>query len=265
VGTYITEQLAERDRPTRLAWCMIVVMNVWVLIWMLVETLGALALSPLLLVLWRVVTRWPLAKIMRHCIWMYGRFWLWIVSPFVRYRLVGVDHSKLTGPHILVANHLSFFDIFFLSALPMFDVVVCLRSWPFKMPWYAPFMRLAQYVDVERLPWDQVVDDIGRIVGEGRSVLLFPQGHRSRDGRLGRFYSGAFKLAVRLQVPVAPICISGTGQMLPPGRRWMAPADVQLECLEPIDPAAFSGDLGHLRLRKHVKELMGACLAGSRS
>jgi hypothetical protein len=45
----------------------------------------------------------------------------------------------------------------------------------------------------------------------------------------------------------------------------MAPADVRLECLKPIDSAAFPGDLGHIELRKHVKELMGACLAGSRS
>jgi 1-acyl-sn-glycerol-3-phosphate acyltransferase len=248
-----------------LAWCLIVVMNIWVLAWMLVETLVALVISPLLLVLWCVATRWPLGKIMRHFVWLYGRFWLWIVSPFASCRVVGVDHSKRKGPYILVANHLSFFDIFFLSAMPIFDVVICLRSWPFKMAWYAPFMRFAEYVDVERLPWHEIVDRIGRIVGEGRSVLLFPQGHRSRDGRLGRFYSGAFKLAVRLKVPVAPICISGTGQMLPPGRRWMAPADVQLECLEPVDPAAFPGDLGHIALRKHVKELMGACLAGSRS
>lgn len=265
MGMDITERLAQRDRPTRWAWCTIVVMNVWVWTWMLVETLVALPLSPLLLVLWRVVTRWPLGKIVRHLISLYGRFWLWIVSPFARCRVVGVDHSKLTGPHILVANHLSFFDVFFLSALPVFDVVTCLRSWPFKMPWYAPFMRWAEYVDVERLPWDKVVDEVGRLVGEGHCVLLFPQGHRSRDGRLGRFYSGAFKLAVRLQVPIAPICISGSGQVLPPGRRWMAPADVQVECLEPIDPAAFPGDLGHVALRKHVKELMGACLAGSRS
>jgi 1-acyl-sn-glycerol-3-phosphate acyltransferase len=265
MGTYITEAAGAQERPARPATWILVAMNIWVLVLMLVETVGALAISPLLVVLWLVVTRWPLGRIMRHLVWLYGRVWLWIVSPFVRYRLVGVDHSKLKGPHILVANHLSFFDIFFLSGLPVFDVVIYLRSWPFKMAWYAPFMRLAEYVDVERLPWDEIVRETGRIVGEGRSILLFPQGHRSRDGRLGRFYSGAFKLAVRLQVPIAPICISGTGQMLPPGRRWMAPADVQLECLEPIDPAAFPGDLGHIELRKHVKDMMGVCLARSRS
>jgi 1-acyl-sn-glycerol-3-phosphate acyltransferase len=256
----IGEAIPAQQRRTKFAAPLIFVMNVWVVVLMFVETLVGLAISPVLLVLWLLVTRWPSAKIVRHFIWLYGRFWLWIVSPFVRLKVVGADHARPTPPCIYVANHLSFFDIFFLSAMPVFDVVICLRSWPFKMAWYAPFMRCAQYVDVERLPWEQIVPQIQRIVGEGHSILLFPQGHRSRDGRLGRFYSGAFKLAIQLHLPIVPICIQGTDQMLPPLRRWMAPANVRLECLPPIDSTAFSGDLGHIALRKHVKELMGACL-----
>jgi 1-acyl-sn-glycerol-3-phosphate acyltransferase len=265
MGMYIGEAIPVQQRRTRFASPTIFVMNVWVVVLMLVETLVALAISPVLLVLWLLGTRWPPAKIVRHFIWMYGRVWLWIVSPFVRLKVVGADHARLAQPCIYVANHLSFFDIFFLSAMPVFDVVICLRSWPFKLPWYAPFMRFAEYVDVERLPWEQIVAEIERIVGQGRSILLFPQGHRSRDGRLGRFYSGAFKLAVQLHLPIVAICIKGTDQMLPPGRRWMTPAEVRLECLKPIDSTAFSGDLGHIELRKHVKELMGACLVGSQS
>ncbi len=262
---YGGDTIAAQERRTRFAAPMILAMNVWVVVLMLVETLGALAISPVLLVLWLVATRWPLAKIVRHFIWMYGRVWLWIVAPFVRVKVVGAERTRLAQPCIYVANHLSFFDIFFLSAMPVFDVVVCLRSWPFKLAWYAPFMRWAQYVDVERLPWDQIVTKIEQIVQEGRSILLFPQGHRSRDGRLGRFYSGAFKLAVQLHLPLVPVCIQGTDQMLPRGRRWMAPANVRLECLPPVDSTAFSDDLGHIELRKHVKKLMGVCLAESRS
>jgi 1-acyl-sn-glycerol-3-phosphate acyltransferase len=242
-------------------WLTIVLMNIWVPALMIVETVVAVALAPLLLVVWRLATRWPLGKIARHFIWMYGRVWLWLVSPFVRLRVVGAEPQKLVPPSIYVANHLSFFDIFVLSALPVFDVVICLRSWPFRLAWYAPFMRMGEYVDVERLPWEQIVDKMGRIFAQGRSVLLFPQGHRSRDGRLGRFYSGAFKLAIQFDVPIVPLCISGTGRVLPPGRHWLAPADVRLECLTPIAPASFQTELGHIELCKRVKEVMGACLA----
>jgi 1-acyl-sn-glycerol-3-phosphate acyltransferase len=253
------------DLPTKPAktasWLTLAMMNVWVLLLTVVETAIAIAVSPLLLVVWLCVTRWPIGKIMRHFVWMYGRVWLWIVSPFVRMTLTGTKPAEPGRPCIYVANHLSFFDIFILSAMPVFDVVICLRSWPFKMAWYAPFMRLAQYVDVEQLNWDEILREMRQNFDEGRSVLLFPQGHRSRNGRIGRFYSGAFKLAVRFGVPIVPICITGTDRLLPPGRRWVAPASVRLECLEAIDSTAFQHELGHVELRKYVKRLMGACLA----
>ncbi len=262
LGVCLAEASDLPAKPARTtSWLTLAATNVWVLLLSILETVLAIAVSPLLFVVWLGVTRWPVGKIMRHFVWMYGRVWLWLVSPFVRVTLAGAKPAEPGHPCIYVANHLSFFDIFILSAMPVFDVVICLRSWPFKMAWYAPFMRLAQYVDVEQLSWDCIVQQIRRHFDEGRSVLLFPQGHRSRDGRIGRFYSGAFKLAVRLGVPIVPICITGTDRLLPPGRHWVAPATVRLECLEPIDATAFQHELGHVELRKYVKRLMGACLA----
>ena len=69
--------------------------------------------------------------------------------------------------------------------------------------------------------------------------MLRPEAHRSRNGKLGRFYSGAFKVAVETGVPVVPLCITGTDEMLPPGRWWLRPARVCLIrrslslCLDP--------------------------------
>ncbi|MBN1506036.1 MAG: 1-acyl-sn-glycerol-3-phosphate acyltransferase [Sedimentisphaerales bacterium] len=265
MGMDIGEAIQSRGQRADSASRMVVLMNVWVFTLMLLETVVALVISPLLVLLWLVVTRWPLAKIARHLIWLYGRFWIWIVSPFVRFRLVGADHRQLDRPCVFVLNHLSFFDVFFTSALPVFDVAIYVRSWPFKLAWYAPFMRLGGYVDVERLSWEEIVAKTERILREGHSIMLFPQGHRSRDGRLGRFYSGAFKLAVQFNVPIVPLCITGTDRLLPRGRRWLSPANVRMQCLGPIEMAAFQGETGHIRLRKYVKELMGACLAGNRS
>jgi 1-acyl-sn-glycerol-3-phosphate acyltransferase len=262
LGVCLAEAGDLPQKPARAASRLVLVaMNVWVLTATLAGTVIGITLSPLLFVIWLCVTRWPVGKIMRHFVWMYGRVWMWLVSPFVRVTLKGAKPAESGQPCIYVANHLSFFDIFMLSAMPVFDVVICLRSWPFKMAWYAPFMRLAQYVDVEQLSWDEILRQIQRNFDDGRSVLLFPQGHRSRNGRIGRFYSGAFKMAVRFGVPIVPICITGTDQLLPPGRRWVAPAEVQLECLDAIDPKAFQHELGHVELRKYVKKLMGACLA----
>ena len=239
----------------------IILMNIWVPVLMIAETVIGIAIFPVALLIWRVVTRWPFAKIVRHFVWIYGRVWMGMVSPFVRFEVTGADPKWARRPCIYVANHLSFFDIFCLAAMPVFDVIICLRSWPFKMIWFAPFMRLAQYLDVESLPWEEIENQTGAFLREGHSLLVFPQGHRSRDGRLGRFYSGAFQLALRFDVPVIPICISGTDQVLPPGRHWLKPARVRMECLEPIDPMQFKGELGHIELRRYVKQKMETCLA----
>jgi 1-acyl-sn-glycerol-3-phosphate acyltransferase len=65
-----------------------------------------------------------------------------------------------------------------------------------------------------------------RLLGEGFSLVLFAEGTRSRSGRLGEFRSGAAALATRAQVPLVPVHVSGTAQLMPPGRPWMvAPAE----------------------------------------
>lgn len=252
--------LPRRQRDVA-SWIAIVLMGIWVPIFMIIETAIGVAIFPLLLVIWMLATNWSFGKINRHFVWIYGRVWLWIVSPFIRLKCTVAKPDQINRPSIYVANHLSLFDIFFLSAMPVFDGVICLRSWPFKMVWFTPFMRFAEYLDVEHLSWEQILQQIQRILNKGHSVMLFPQGHRSRDGRLTRFYSGAFKLAIQFKVPIVPICITGTDQMMPPGRLWMAPADVRLDCLEPIETEAFQTEMGHIELRKRVKKLMENCIA----
>jgi 1-acyl-sn-glycerol-3-phosphate acyltransferase len=264
--TMINEEAIGISRQQRQAssWIAIVLMGIWVPALMIIETVIGFAIFPLLLAIWLIVTDWSFGKIIRHFIWIYGRFWLWIISPFVRLKLEVEKPNQLNKPCVYVVNHLSLVDIFFLSAMPVFDVVICLRSWPFKIAWYTLFMRLAGYLDVEALSWEQILEQTDKILKQGHSVLVFPQGHRSRDGRLTRFYSGAFKLAVHFNVPIIPICIRGTDQMLPPGRRWMAPAEVQMNCLEQVEPKYNKKDLGHIELRKRVRKLMEVCLAKNR-
>jgi 1-acyl-sn-glycerol-3-phosphate acyltransferase len=237
-------------------WLAIVLMNIWVPVLLLTVTLLGIVLFPFLLGSWKLVTKWSTGKIMRHFIKLYGRIWLWIIRPFVHVTYIEGKPDLFDRPSVIVVNHFSFFDTFFLAVVPIFDVIIYLRSWPFKMGFYAPFMRLAEYQDIEHLSWDRIVEKTEQFIREGRSVLLFPQGHRSRDGGISRFHSGAFKLACQLNVPIVPFCITGTDRLLPPGRRWLAPAHVCFKCLDVVESSDFSGDLGHIELRKHVKKMM---------
>lgn len=231
---------------------------------LLLSLLGLLLFVPYFLVC-RVITGWDNGRVMRLYIWLYGRGWLAITWPFVRFRREGLARGTLPEPCILVVNHLSFFDTYFMGGLPIFDVAFAVRSWPFRMFWYAAFMRLAGYLDVEGDDWQTSLEACRRTIGRGGSILFFPEGHRSRDGQLQPFYSGAFRVAQELDVPLVPLCLSGTDRLLPPGRFWLRPGPVRLRALAPLAPANYPGAAGTLKLRKEVREAMGRELAAMRA
>jgi len=208
--------------------------------------------------------RWSSDRVVRWLIWMYGRGWLVLMSPFVQFRRENLDQIRPGEPCLLVVNHLSFFDTYCMSLLPVHDITFAVRSWPFKMFWYSGFMRMARYLDVEGSSWDETLCNCRAAFAAGGAVLFFPEGHRSRDGELQRFYSGGFIAAVKTGVPLIPLCIDGTNHLLPPGRRLFRPCTIRLRALEPIDTRQFGDQDGHLRLRKMVKARMTTALAEMR-
>lgn len=214
--------------------------------------------SPLCLLLWKLVTGWELGRITRHLIRIHGYGLIVIISPFVRFKGEGLE--AIRRPCIMVVNHLSFFDSYFMAALPFHDIIFAVGAWPFKMYWYTLFMRLANYLNVEEGDWNGVVrTSMGSFAHRG-GVLFFPEGHRSRTGRMQPFYSGAFRLSKETGVPIVPLCITGTDRLLPPGRFSLSPARVRLKALVPLDPADFPGSNGHVALRQEARDRMAHAL-----
>ena len=210
-------------------------------------------LFPLLFVALKLTTPWDREKITRQLIWIYARIALVLMVPFVQFKADGLKLNEIQPPCILVGNHFSFFDLYSLALLPFGDISVMVRDWPFKMFWYGPFMHLAGYVNVENAPWQVISESAARILSKGGAVLVFPEGHRSRNGQLQRFHSGAFRLAVETGVKIVPLCIAGTRELWPPGRWWLKPARVKVRALQSVDPAEFSGTSAHRAIQKVVK------------
>lgn len=233
-----------------------IVMNLWVYSFLLLATVIGIILTPLLIAGFVIVYHWNIARTVRHIIWIYGRIWLLIITPFVDFKRDGVADENIPLKCVFVINHLSFFDTYFMGALPHSDITFAVRSWPFKMFWYLLFMRLAGYLEVEDLSWHQTLDKGLKILDGGGSVLFFPEGHRSRTGQLQRFYSGAFKMAVASGCPIVPLCITGTDRLLPPGRKHLKPSTVLLRVLAPVDSTQYAEEGGHRRLRKEIKAQM---------
>lgn len=231
-----------------------VVLNLMFYPLMALWIVAGILVSPFLIVIWKVVTGWDIGRIARHLINIHGYGLVVMVSPFVRFK--GEGFAGIERPCIIVVNHLSFFDSYFISTLPFYDVIFAVGAWPFKMYWYTLFMRLANYLDVETSDWSEVMRICTMSFANQGSVLFFPEGHRSRTGKLQPFYSGAFRLAQETGVPIVPLCITGTDVMLPPGHLFLHPARVRLRVLDPVDPSAYPGKRGLAELRREVRKRM---------
>jgi 1-acyl-sn-glycerol-3-phosphate acyltransferase len=214
--------------------------------------------SPVLIALLKISTGWEIARVVRYWIKVHGWGLIAIVSPFVRFRKENLE--TIPTPSILVVNHLSFVDGYYMASLPFHDITFAVGAWPFKMYWYTAFMRLARYIDVENVAWNNAVATCRHAASKNGCVLFFPEGHRSRDRRLQPFHSGAFRMAIETGLPLVPLCITGTEILLPPGTHWLHPADIRLRALPPVDPAMFHGTSGPMRFSKIVKKTMESTL-----
>jgi 1-acyl-sn-glycerol-3-phosphate acyltransferase len=93
-----------------------------------------------------------------------------------------------------------------------------------------------------------------RRLSEGHSLFVFPEGTRSESGRLKDFYPGAFRIAVRSSVPIVPIVLEGTRDILPKGRLRVQPLPVWVKVLEPVHPREVGYDWK--RLAELVRQRM---------
>lgn len=162
-----------------------------------------------------------------------------VANPLWSLAVDGRGRLPWNGPAVFVANHLSLLDILVLYGLfRPFKWVS--KAVLFDVPFLGWNMRLNEYVAVRRGDRDsirQMMDECRAHLARGMPVLIFPEGTRSRDGRMQGFKDGAFRLAVEAGCPVVPIAVAGTSDALPKHglilRRRMRAA---VRVLEPVRP-----------------------------
>jgi 1-acyl-sn-glycerol-3-phosphate acyltransferase len=124
------------------------------------------------------------------------------------------------GPCILMSNHQSNFDILALSATIPRRIYWIAKKELFDIPIFGSSIRRGGYIPVDRSDGRKALksmDNAATIIRQGKSVVMFPEGTRSRDGHLLPFKRGGFMLAVRAGVPVIPVTINGSGKVNPGG------------------------------------------------
>lgn len=196
-----------------------------------------------------------------------GRLWsrvmLWAVGARVEY--VGLERARSRLPCIFMANHQSSVDIWALvRVLPAPTRFVAKRSL-FRVPVMGWAMTAGGFISIDRRNRPSAIRSLERAaqrIRTGRPVVLFPEGTRSRDGRLQPFKKGPFHLALQARVPLVPVAISGSWRVLPPRKARIRPGPVRVEFLPALEAADFASS-DHEELLREVRRRLEAALGAA--
>ncbi len=160
----------------------------------------------------------------------------------VRWKLIGLEKLPMTSNYIFMSNHVSNVDPPLLIPLLPRRVTVMVKKELFKLPILGRAMRMADFVPIDRSNRDAAIGSVreaATIVRKGLDLVVFPEGTRSPDGRLLPFKKGSFYLAMDTGVPIVPVTILGTEELLPKGSVLARPGTVSIVFHSPIDPKEF--------------------------
>ena len=178
----------------------------------------------------------------------------------------GLEHIPRDQPVIYASNHSSMFDIWALFATLPGSVRFVAKRELFRIPVLGRAMLAVGHVPIDRTARKrafEAYDEAARMIRGGTSVVVFPEGTRSRTGELLPFKNAPFGLAIAAQVPIVPVYVHHTFEILPKGAWRLRPRPIRLVVGQPIPTAGLRPE-DRERLRDAVRAAMVALQAKAR-
>ncbi len=151
--------------------------------------------------------------------------------------VVGAENIESGVSYVITANHQSLYDIYVLYGWLGMDFKWVMKKELEKVPVLGIACKTLGHIFIDRSDSKGAVDTINAAktkIANGTSVLFFPEGTRSGDGKMREFKKGAFKMAVDLGIPVLPVTINGTRNILPKNSLDLMPGGVTMIIHKPI-------------------------------
>ncbi|HPD65211.1 MAG TPA: lysophospholipid acyltransferase family protein [Bacteroidia bacterium] len=176
---------------------------------------------------------------------IFGVSWAQIIlflTP-VKTKIYGRNNIQKNKSYVIIANHSSQYDILLLYAKLGVDFKWVMKKELRAIPGLGAACERMEHIFIDRSTPLGALDTIEKAkkrIVNGTSVIFFPEGTRSRNGEISSFRRGAFKFAFDLGLPILPVTISGTYNVLPPKSWNVRPGTISLHIHPPIDISDYS-------------------------
>jgi 1-acyl-sn-glycerol-3-phosphate acyltransferase len=199
-----------------------------------------------------------------------ARLWarLILVTTGVTVRGEGLDRVQPGGSYVFVSNHQSHYDTAVLFATLPHQLRIIAKESLGSFPFLGWHLRRTGHILVDRRRPDRaaIFGWADRLLAQGLSLIVYPEGTRSRDGRVQRFKAGSFQIALQSGLPIVPVSIVGTREIMRKGELAARPGVVRLVMHEPIDTRSLAGvdprEFGE-RVRQIIAPAVEAGVVGS--
>ncbi len=184
---------------------------------------------------------------------------VWLASSGTRLEVEGGDNIDPGRSYVVVANHLSTLDIMAcLLAVPL-PIRFLAKKELFRVPVLAQGMRMVGIIEVDREARGAIHSEVNRqsreLIEKGRSLIIYAEGTRPRNGVMKPFKKGAFTMAISAGLPVLPMSIHGSYQAWPPGTVMVRGGLIRIVIDKPVETEGLNGaDTGELR--DQVREII---------
>jgi len=192
------------------------------------------------------------SPLIEKVIWLWSRTWLVVSGTHLS--VSGQENIDPGRSYVVVANHISTLDIMTCFLAVPLPIRYLAKKELFQIPILAQAMRAVGVIEVDRSAHSRIHAQVNRqakdILAKKRSLIIYAEGTRPRNGVMKPFKKGAFTMAVASQLPVLPVSIHGTFEAMPPGTPWVRGGEVTMIVNPPIDTAGLEhSDTGDLRDR----------------
>jgi 1-acyl-sn-glycerol-3-phosphate acyltransferase len=190
-----------------------------------------------------------------------ARAWSWLIlaTTGVTVEVEGLDRLEPGRTYIFVSNHQSIYDIPVIFWSVPWQLRIIAKESLGRFPFLGWHLRRTGHLLVDRRRPDRggILRKWKALVGDGLSLIVFPEGTRSVDGVVAPFKAGSFLLAVEAQLPIVPISIDGTRFLMRKGRLMTCPGHVRLRAHPPVETSGLDA-----RAARQLAERVRAVVAG---